>query len=59
MPTINQLVRKGRHSTTSKATAPALLKGYNAKNYIKLLSLTKDILEKSIYLLGFDAPERM
>lgn len=28
-------------------------------NYIKLLSLTKDILEKSIYLLGFDAPERM
>ena len=31
MPTINQLVRKGRHSTTSKATAPALLKGYNAK----------------------------
>ena len=32
MPTINQLVRKGRKtSTTSKATAPALLKGYNAK----------------------------
>lgn len=31
MPTINQLVRKGRKTTTSKAKSPALLKGFNAK----------------------------
>ena len=31
MPTINQLVRKGRKSTTAKAKAPALLKGFNSK----------------------------
>ena len=31
MPTINQLVRKGRKTTTTKAKAPALLKGYNSK----------------------------
>ena len=31
MPTINQLVRKGRKTTTSKAKAPALLKGFNSK----------------------------
>ncbi len=31
MPTINQLVRKGRQTTTSKSTAPALQKGWNSK----------------------------
>ena len=31
MPTINQLVRKGRKSSTTKSTAPALQKGYNSK----------------------------
>jgi len=29
MPTINQLVRKGRKTSTTKSTAPALQKGYN------------------------------
>ena len=31
MPTINQLVRKGRKSSTDKSTAPALQKGFNSK----------------------------
>ena len=31
MPTINQLVRKGRQTTTAKSTAPALQKGWNSK----------------------------
>lgn len=30
MPTINQLVRKGRKEMTKKSTAPALQKGYNS-----------------------------
>src|SRR5690606_35502987 len=30
MPTINQLVRKGRSAKTSKSKSPALQKGYNA-----------------------------
>ena len=30
MPTINQLVRKGRKSTRAKSTAPALQHGYNS-----------------------------
>ncbi len=30
MPTFNQLVRKGRQSTTKKSTAPALQRGYNS-----------------------------
>jgi small subunit ribosomal protein S12 len=30
MPTINQLVRKGRTSVVKKSTAPALQKGYNS-----------------------------
>lgn len=29
MPTFNQLVRKGRSATESKAAAPALLRGFN------------------------------
>ena len=31
MPTINQLVRKGRKSETGKSGAPALQKGFNSK----------------------------
>ena len=31
MPTINQLIRKGRKTSEAKAKAPALLKGYNSK----------------------------
>jgi small subunit ribosomal protein S12 len=30
MPTINQLVRKGRKTSVKKSTAPALQKGYNS-----------------------------
>ena len=30
MPTINQLVRKGRKTTTTKSTSPALQHGYNS-----------------------------
>ena len=32
MPTINQLVRKGRKTTKAKSTAPALQHGWNSKN---------------------------
>ena len=32
MPTISQLVRKGRKSSTTKSTAPALQHGYNSMN---------------------------
>ena len=32
MPTINQLVRKGRKDKVSKVTAPALRHGYNSRN---------------------------
>ena len=31
MPTINQLVRKGRKTTETKSTAPALQHGYNSR----------------------------
>jgi len=31
VPTINQLVRKGRKTSTTKSTAPALQKGFNSK----------------------------
>ena len=31
MPTINQLVRKGRKTGTTKSTVPALQKGFNSK----------------------------
>lgn len=37
MPTINQLVRKGRQKKESKSKAPALLKSYN--------SLKKEVIE--------------
>ncbi|KXZ38976.1 small subunit ribosomal protein S12 [Alkalithermobacter thermoalcaliphilus JW-YL-7 = DSM 7308] len=32
MPTINQLVRKGRKAVETKSTAPALQKGFNSLN---------------------------
>ena len=32
MPTINQLVRKGRKTTTTKSTSPALQHGYSSMN---------------------------
>ena len=32
MPTINQLVRKGRKTSATKSTAPALQHGYNSMN---------------------------
>ena len=32
MPTINQLVRKGRQTGVTKSTAPALQHGWNSKN---------------------------
>ncbi len=43
MPTFNQLVRKGRKTLTTKSTAPALQKGYNAqkKSQIDLSSPQK------------------
>ena len=36
MPTFNQLVRKGRETVEKKSTAPALLKGWNAKKRIAI-----------------------
>ena len=48
MPTINQLVRKGRKSTRAKSTAPALQHGYNSRN--KELQ-TKDLHKKEEYVL--------
>ena len=35
MPTINQLVRKGRQTSTKKSTAPALQKGYNSRKKVQ------------------------
>lgn len=36
MPTVNQLVRKGRKMSTKKAKTPALLKGWNSKKRISI-----------------------
>ena len=36
MPTFNQLVRNGRKTIEKKSTAPALLKGYNAKKKVAI-----------------------
>ena len=36
MPTFNQLVRNGRQTIEKKSTAPALLKGYNAKKKVAI-----------------------
>ncbi|MCL2311458.1 MAG: 30S ribosomal protein S12 [Firmicutes bacterium] len=35
MPTVNQLIRKGRKSVTRKEKSPALLKGWNSKKRIE------------------------
>jgi small subunit ribosomal protein S12 len=35
MPTMNQLVRKGRQTSTTKSTAPALQKGYNSRKKVQ------------------------
>ena len=35
MPTINQLVRKGRQTSKAKSTAPALQKGFNSKKKVQ------------------------
>src|ERR1700740_3248956 len=40
MPTINQLVRKGRKSTTKKIKATALRRSYNAKDRVYVSNLT-------------------
>ena len=34
MPTINQLVRKGREKVETKSTSPALLKGFNSNRRV-------------------------
>ena len=34
MPTINQLVRKGRKTSSTKSTAPALQHGYNSRKKV-------------------------
>ena len=39
MPTINQLVRKGRQTGVTKSTAPALQHGYNS---MKKMTMRKD-----------------
>ena len=36
MPTVNQLVRKGRKSQEKKAKAPALLRGWNSKKRVAI-----------------------
>jgi small subunit ribosomal protein S12 len=36
MPTVNQLVRKGRKTTAKKDKAPALLKGWNSKKRVSI-----------------------
>ncbi len=36
MPTVNQLIRKGRKMSTKKAKTPALLKGWNSKKRISI-----------------------
>ena len=36
MPTVNQLIRKGRKVSTKKAKTPALLKGWNSKKRVSI-----------------------
>ena len=36
MPTVNQLVRKGRKMSTKKSKTPALLKGWNSKKRVAI-----------------------
>ena len=46
MPTINQLVRKGRKTGTTKSTSPALQHGYNS---MKKKLTDRRAPQKSIY----------
>ena len=48
MPTINQLVRKGRTSTRAKSTSPALQHGYNS---MKKKTTIEDHHKKEVYVL--------
>ena len=51
MPTVNQLVRKGRGSKTRKSKAPVLLVGVNTiRRKQTLIFLVLDITYKSIVL---------
>lgn len=44
MPTINQLVRKGRTKKVVKSKSPALNKGYNSfKKFKQLFTLRKNV----------------
>ena len=43
MPTINQLVRKGRKSKGSKSNSPALNFGYNSYKKVQTLQLHKSV----------------
>ena len=45
MPTINQLVRKGRQTKVLKSKSPALQKGYNA---LKREETTIELLRKNV-----------
>ena len=47
MPTINQLVRKGRKTGVTKSTAPALQHGWNSKNK-KLTNVVKNLLNSAL-----------
>ena len=52
MPTINQLVRKGRKTSTTKSTSPALQHGYNSmkkkttnkKRHLALLNFNLNLI---------------
>ena len=46
MPTINQLVRKGRKTTKSKSTAPALQKGFRAPQKRGVCTVVKTVTPK-------------
>lgn len=48
MPTINQLVRKGREDKVVKSKSPALQKGYNS---FKKAKPTKALLKNVVFAL--------
>ena len=48
MPTINQLVRKGRVKATKKSTAPALQRGFNSLRKENLSSATGKVWEDQL-----------
>ena len=51
MPTINQLVRKGRVSKIKKSKSPALNKGFNASKSPKLTLLLRKNVEFVLVLV--------